>query len=462
MRTEKLIGQGAFLMAEFWKGANGIGGIDSEHIVGTTDWQTARVRFLAPSSAYSVKISLWAFGGTGDAYFDDVRIKQIPAPAAKESSRRLIDGSPWGMFTCYANYLQQYAVSMGDAGVKWQREGSGALWRDNQNLIGNICKMSLQYCLDRMPAPTDPNDPLYPITNSAEYSKYLQNTLAEAGPEVRVIEVYNEPNVVVAYTLPAYANLLNLVGKTLKSDPNHKNILMGSGGMAFLDIGYMEACLKRGSDKWLDVILFHPYCVDEALDSHLDAMWNMVDRCGRPDMALAINETGFPTWDPATGIKFNACFVSEQEQAVDIVKLHVQSIAHKISFVTYLGWNDFAPEPSDHAKNMGLIRVDGSPKPSLTAYKFMTQTLGEKPVIANWTYAADGTRVYNIQVANGKTVRVVWNAIRKADVSIDLGQTRAFLCDVFGTKLTAAPVTGVYKLTADDNPVYLVPTEEKQ
>ena len=65
------------MMAEFWRGKYGAGGVDSEHLVGNTDWQTATVRFIAPSSSYSVVISLWTFGGPGQAYFDDVKIKEL-------------------------------------------------------------------------------------------------------------------------------------------------------------------------------------------------------------------------------------------------------------------------------------------------------------------------------------------------------------------------------------------------
>jgi len=460
IKCENLTGQGAFIMAEFWRGKYGAGGVDSEHLVGDTNWQTATVRFIAPSSSYSVIISLWTFGGPGKAYFDDVKIKEIPSPAFNVSNRRVLDSSPWGMFTCYNNYLHEYCKDMADAKVHWQRIGGGVLNPSDQALIAKN-NMSLQVCLDGMPAPSDSKDPCYPITNSVDYSKYLKDVLSQSESNVRVLEVFNEPNTNVSWTLPAYANLLNLVGNGVKSSAKGKDILVASGGVTTPYIGYMEACLKRGADKALDMIVFHPYCVDEALDSQIYALSEMCKRNGRPDMLLAINETGFPTWDPKTGIKLNEWFVSEQEQSSDVVKLHVQAIAHKLSFVTYLGWNDFAPENSDAAKNMGLVRVDGSPKPSLTAYKFMTSTLGD-PHIINWVYKSDGTRIYEISGADGKTVWALWNGIRKAEVTVDVKSLNVFKCNVYGTKLTVSPLTGKIKLVADSDPIYLIPTDEKQ
>lgn len=221
----------------------------------------------------------------------------------------------------------------------------------------------------------------------------------------------------------------------------------------------MAGRARRGADKVLDLVLVHPYAVDEPLDSQLWALADVCNRCGRPDVAVAINETGFPTWDPGTGIAINPWFVSEKDQAIMVVKLHLQAIAHKLSFVTYLNWNDFAPEPSDQAKNMGLVRLDGSPKPALHAYKFMTKTLGQKPRILSRSDHPNGTRVYQFGEPGRKPVWAVWNAIRDAEVVVDVNHSKVFPTDIFGAKLTVGPVSGKVLLTAADAPVYLVCVE---
>ena len=99
---------------------------------------------------------------------------------------------------------------------------------------------------------------------------------------------------------------------------------------------------------------------------------------GRPDMAIAINETGWPTYDPATGLEYHKWFVLEAEQASNIVKLYIQGLSHKLSFVCWLGWND--SPTGDQSRNMGLIRMDGSKKPAYHAFAFMTKTIGDRRI----------------------------------------------------------------------------------
>lgn len=458
IRTEDVIGQGAFLMVEFWDDGYGCGGVDSEHLIGTNPWRDAKVRFLAPPKKYATKISLWSFGGPGKVWFDNVTLREIPTPKIDTSKRHVIDAPFWGMFTCYGNYLGQYGKDMKAAGVYWQRQGLGGLNPYTQKFMEET-GMAFEMCIDGVPVATDPNDPCYPVTHSQEAVTSFQGAIRQAGSRVRIFEVLNEPNTHLDWTLPGYANLLVLLGKTLKDDPKREQILFATGGFAVPQIGYTESCLKRGADKVLDIILIHPYCVDEPLDSQLFALADVCNRTGRPDLAIAINETGFPTWDPATGHAVNDWFISEEDQAIKIVKLHLQALAHKHSFVTYLGWNDFAPEKSDQAKNMGLVRVDGSPKPALRAYKFMTRTLGQKPRILKQKYEPNGTRVYQFGEPGKKPVWVVWNAIQNATITVDVGNFKVFPCDLYGVKQTIKPASGKVKIKSGYSPIYLVCVE---
>lgn len=452
VRCEDLQGQGCFLNLEYWRGSVGFGCVDSEHLVGTVGWTRAVVRFQAPGPDTGCNVSLFQIGGPGKVWFDDVRLRPIAKPDFDLSARRVLDAPFWGMFTCYANYLHQYGKEMKDAGVYWQRQGGAACHRDQQGAAERL-GMGFQMCLDGMPGPADPKDPCHPITSSPAYLDYLRPYLEGAGPTIRAWEVFNEPNNNLAWTLPAYTNLLKLVGKAVKE--RHPTALFATGGFAVPEVGYLEAVLKRGAKDVLDLALLHPYAVDEALDSALYAVGEACRAGGRPDLAVAINETGFPTWDPATGCTSYEQFFSEADQASNVVKLHVQALAHRLSFVTYLGWNDFT-EPSDHARNMGLIRVDGSPKPSYHAYLFLTRTLGPRPRL-EWSYGADGTRTY---VTEGeKPVRILWNALRKATATVDVGTQKVFPCDLYGARLTRTPVTGKVTVDVGPAPLYLAPAE---
>lgn len=453
VRCEDLRGQGCHLNVEFWRGGISYGCVDAEHLVGTTAWTLQTLRFQAPARDVGCNVSFFVIGGRGQAFLDDLSLRPIQAPAPDLSQRRVLPGPFWGMFTCLAWYLHQYGPDMQAAGVHWQRQGQSALAPEQQEVAARL-GMRYQMCLDGMPAPDDPADPCYPVTNTKAYLGMVSDALDKAGPTIAVWEFFNEPNTNLAWTLPAYANIMTTAGKAIKA--RQPGAVVATGGFAAPGVGYAEACLNRDPDHVLDMVLLHPYGVDEALDTALQGMADAAARAGRSDVAVAINETGFPSWDPATGCTAYDLFFPEDEQARNVVKLHIQSLAHRLSFVTYLGWNDFT-EPSDHARNMGLIRVDGSPKPSYHAYRYMTRTIGERRV-AGWTYAPNGTRVYRFDGEH--PVWVVWNALQepgtKAKVTVDVGEARVFPCDLYGTKLTATPQTGKVTVQAGTEPVYLV------
>ena len=449
VRCQNLDGQGCHLNIEYWYGGISSGCLDAEHLVGTSGWTRQTLRFLAPGSDYHCNLSLFQIGGPGVAWFDDVTVRPIAPPEYDVSERRVLGEPFWGMFTCYANYLHQYGEAMREAGVHWQRQGLSAL-APEQQAVAERWGMSFDACIDGMPPATDAADPLFPVTNLPEYEAMLAANLEAVGPSIRCFEFFNEPNTHLGWTLPAYANLIAIAGRTIKG--KCPDVLIATGGFAPPGVGYAEACLKRDPDRVIDLVLLHPYAVDEALDA---ALWGVAEACrraGRPDVAVAINETGWPTWDPATGCDATSLFVSEDVQARNIVKLHLQALAQRLSFVTLLGWNDFT-EPSDHARNMGLVRVDGSPKPSMGAYRFMTTTIGSRRV-DDWSYGPDGTRV--LRFTGDPALSVVWNALREADVTLEVGDRGVFACDIYGARLTPTPVTGSIMLRVGGSPIYVV------
>ena len=450
VRCEELKGQGCHINVEYWRDGNGFGCVDAEHLVGTVDWTRQSIRFQAPGPDFNCIVSLFNIGGPGTVWFDDIRLGECDAPTPDLSDRTVLEGSFWGMFTCYARYLHELGEDMQAAGVYWQRQGLSASAPEQQEAAERL-GMAFAMCIDGMPPATDENDPCYPVSNSREYVEFLQPALEKAGPSIRAWEFFNEPNTHLDWALPGYANLVTIAGKAIKE--RHPEALIATGGFAPPELGYAEGVLKRDTERVIDLVLLHPYAVDEALDSALFQVAEACERAGRPDVAVAINETGWATWDPATGCEAHDRFVTEAKQAEYVVKMHVQALAHRLSFVAYLGWNDFT-EPSDHARNMGLVRLDGTPKPSHRAYTFMTRTIGDRRV-ADWRYRSDGTRTYRFD--GGPTpLWVTWNALRDANTTINVGETPVFPCDMYGARLTRTPVSGKVRVEVGSEPVYLV------
>lgn len=450
IRCEQLDGHGAFIAVESQKKDgtdNGSGCVSSPNMIGTSDWTTASVRFLAPGNDYRCVVSCYQAGGPGTSLFDNIVVRPIERPTFDNSKRRVLDGPFWGMFTCWPNYLHQYGQEMKSAGVYWQRMGTAALHPDQRDVAQKL-GMAYAVCLDGMPNPDDKTDPCYPVTSSAVYRKWLAKCVQDANPTVRTWEVFNEPNTNLEWNLRGYTNLLKLVGKVIRQE--RPGDLAATGGFAAYQAGYVAAVLRDGAGESIDMVMLHPYVIDEPLDCLLYAVGDACAAYGRPDMAIAINETGWPTYDPATGLEDHKTFVSEAEQAANIVKLYVQGLSHKLSLVCLLGWNDF--QTSDHSRNMGLVRVDGTKKPAFHAFAFMTRTIGDRR-IAGWSYEDNGTRVYKL--GKDKPVWVVWNALQDAEVTVDVGANDVFLRDIYGTRLTASPQRGDIIVKATREPKYL-------
>ena len=453
-RCEQVQGHASSLAIEFWRGDGvNLGSIDSEALVGTCDWRTCSIRFQAPHPSQAVRLDCFLRAQSGTAMFDAVSVRATAPPNRDYSRRQVLDGGFWGMFTCFFPPFREYADDMAQAGVRWQRMGLGSTLPDIQRRADEL-GMVFDTCIDGMPPATEPSDPCYPVTDTKAMEAFLRRYAEKELPGVRIWECYNEPNGNTGWTLPGYINYVKAAAACVRAAK--PGALIAPGGFAVPYTGYVEACLKRGLSDVVDVVLVHPYAVDEALDSHLVALARACERGGRPDIPVAINETGWATWDPATQYAEFSQFVSEHDQASYIVKLHVQALAHRVSFVAYLGWSDISPETArcDHSGNMGLVRVDGSPKPGLNAYRFMTETIGNRKIM-EWSYADDGTRLYRLD--GEPPLWITWNALQTTDATVDTGQTQVIACDMFGTRLQARPASGKVNLRLQADPIYLVP-----
>jgi len=83
----------------------------------------------------------------------------------------------------------------------------------------------------------------------------------------------------------------------------------------------------------------------------------------------------------------------------------------------------------------------------------MTTTIGSRRV-DDWSYGPDGTRV--LRFTGDPALSVVWNALREADVTLEVGDRGVFACDIYGARLTPTPVTGSIMLRVGGSPIYVV------
>ncbi len=460
IKCQNLKGHGASLMVEFWKGTNPYGNVDTNHMYGTMDWKKQTVRFLAPPSDYTVKLTCIQIGGPGSAWFQKPTIVPIPAPKQDVSKRKVVDVPFFGIYTHVPSHVHKFVEDMAKVGVGLTRQGENTLDEDHSQIeLMRKVGMKNVICAVRAPLVSDKNDlsdPTYPF-DSSKWEKQLNYEIPRLNPITSVYEMFNESNMRVSddwrhnLSLPSYIKMCEIAGRVIKE--KKPDLLLGTGGFANPMVGYTEALLEGLDKKYIDIILLHPYATDEPLDSLLNAIGDVSKRTGREDIAVAISETGFPTWDPETPNKDFTWYVSEKEQAACITKLHIQSLAYKLSFVAYLGWNDFT-EPSDACQNMGLVRVDGSKKPSYYSYKFMIETVGKRAV-EEWTYDDDATRCYRL--AGERPVWVLWNGIRDVETTLDVGSQNVLVYDMFGAKTSVLPESGKIKVKVGSDPVYVIP-----
>lgn len=204
-------------------------------------------------------------------------------------------------------------------------------------------------------------------------------------------EIWNEPDCLdlgCANGDPAkYVPLLKSAYTAIKAADPQATVI--SGGISGINLPWLKQMFEAGAGPYLDGVGMNPYLNPSSAPPDTPASPGYVDRyrltnaqgahdllvkLGYPDLPLWFTEFGWSTGRSARA-RYDGVLPATQAayltQAVDLVK-------DRYPFVTHMFWFT-ARDRDDSSANengFGLVRLDGTPKPSYAAFKAANRALG--------------------------------------------------------------------------------------
>jgi len=266
-----------------------------------------------------------------------------------------------------------------------------------------------------------------------DWGEYCGKVVAQYKDRVHDWEIWNEGNGGFKGHYPDghmdstadYAKLTATAYEAIKkSDPAAKvGLSVASFDAPYLDQTVLEQA-KLGKPESFDFLCIHPYETIGGLtevNGEVSYLWMAkmlrdalkVDAPDRPNPEIWITEIGRRIGDEKESKEKDA--VTEEVAAVTLVKAYIMAIAEGIQRVSWFEAEDPHGEPPGY----GLLRIDGTPRPSLTAMKSMTALLGPTPKNLGWLALGKDGRSYGFAF-QGKSgpVLVLWMPLGETDKTI--------------------------------------------
>ena len=240
-------------------------------------------------------------------------------------------------------------------------------------------------------------DQSYPPKNLQDWSDFVYKIVSRYKDRVKYWEVWNEQNITFFNgTIEQYSDLLKsayIAAK--KADPACKVVF---GGTAGVDTPYMEAIYGNGCKYYFDVMAVHPYqwgdtFNDDWFRSLLNDMHQLMAKNGDGWKEIWLTEFGWSTGDVG---------ITEDVQARLLAQCLITSLTMPELNVTKAFWFSIKDWGGP---GHGLLRDDGSRKPSFSAYRFVTRNLASAKYVKSLNQ--DDTRCHLFSL-NGKPVLASW------------------------------------------------------
>ncbi len=184
-------------------------------------------------------------------------------------------------------------------------------------------------------------------------------------------ELWNEPNIGFWKPIPSpdeYVALAKAVIPAIKkADPNATCVAPAS---ASIDLGFLEACFKKGLLPLVDAITVHPYRggIPETVASEYQKLRQLIAQIdpSRQDIPILSGEWGYST---AIGN------YTEKQQSEYIVRQYLINLSQNVPVSIWYDWHDDGPDPNYNEHRFGTVRQDYQPKPSYATAKQLIAAL---------------------------------------------------------------------------------------
>jgi hypothetical protein len=276
-----------------------------------------------------------------------------------------------------------------------------------------------------------------PLNKLEAWSEYVYRIVKHAKGRIKYWEIWNEPpNGTRNAPASDYAKVVVATYKAAKrADPDCKI------GMAAKSahITYLEQAILAGAKDHFDYITLHPYEILGCVMAHPGTEPVYLNIAPTLRKMLATQnpaKAGVPIWFTELGYDSRK---GEDPQAHALVKAYTMGIVQGITCINWYEGIDGDAGP------LGLLRKDGTPRPSYKAMGEMIRLLGLNPSCVGWVLLNDKHYAFVLQ-GNGRTVLATWAATRKPD-TIDFRQPVQLIDPVTGKstrvsthELTTAPI----------------------
>jgi polysaccharide biosynthesis protein PslG len=267
-----------------------------------------------------------------------------------------------------------------------------------------------------------------PVNNLPAWSNYVSELVKHCKAKVKYWEVWNEPpNGTGKDQTPAdYASLMVSTYDAAKAaDPGCYVGLAAKSA----HVNYLEQTIKAGAKGHYDYIILHPY----------EVLNGIADNVGTEAVYMHIVPTVrkmLAAQDPA---KVNVPIIFTElgcdakkgldVQAHALVKAYAMGIAQGVACIQWFEGMDGDSGP------MGLLKRDGTPRPSYTAMAQLIRHLGQHPTYLGWVLLNGKDYGFVLQGAKG-TVLATWAPRGEADL-VKFGQTVQIVNPLTGDAISA-------------------------
>jgi hypothetical protein len=351
----------------------------------------------------------------------DVHADDLKASTAAVGEDPRDDSSPWGVASG-AEWFEAYPrfnPMLAQAGVRWLRgfyewqtvqpkEGYWN-WSLYDHLVENarINKIHLTGVFAYLTpwASADGGTRRFPIKNIQFWRDYIAGMVGRYHSDIKYWEVWNEVNGSFSENgdTETYATLVREAFDTAKKgDPSAKIGL----SVANFDVGFLDAAIKAGARDHFDFVCVHPYEKMGALTSGGESAFLGMATQLRTMLAANDQSSQIPLWITEIGseVPITRSDALDRTQASLLAKAYILAIASGFQRVF---WFEARGPSYGKDSDLGLIREDMTPRPSLAALKTLTRMLGPRPIAAGWLNIGGGGYGFLFS-SNGKNVLAAW------------------------------------------------------
>jgi hypothetical protein len=288
-----------------------------------------------------------------------------------------------------------------------------------------------------------PTPSAFPTSDLPAWSNYVSTLVNHVAGKVKYWEVWNEPpNFTNNIGTPEdYATIVNVAYAAAHAADPTCNVGLAAQSN---NVNWLDQTLVAGAKDHFDYITIHPYEILGTVDSGWEGEYMSIVPTlrkmlaardpARVNVPICFTEVG-----EAIGQVNGSTTVTAATQAQDLVKAYSMGIAQGVACINWFEGHDGDSGP------MGLLDMNGNPRPAYTAMSQLIQYLGAHPTYLGWVLINNRNYGFIFQGAS-TSVMVAWAPPAMTD-KINFGQSVQLVDPITGTgfksnviTLTKAPV----------------------